>query len=136
EKDRDTVFLWVGNRDDGMLGLWGPGTSYGSEDSTVRKHHVAFKVSISDLMSIVEKLRKAGIDVRGFGGETENLPSVIGWMPSAQIYLSDPDGHSLEYIALLEDTPDAHFIGTFSEWTKREQQNAPDNKARHSRTDL
>ncbi len=46
-------------------------------------------------------------------------PSVIGWMPSAQLYFSDPEGHSLEYIALLEEAPDAEFIGSFASWKQR-----------------
>jgi hypothetical protein len=28
-------------------------------------------------------------------------PVVFPWMPAASVYFDDPDGHSLEYIALL-----------------------------------
>ncbi|HWW03433.1 MAG TPA: hypothetical protein VNZ64_27265 [Candidatus Acidoferrum sp.] len=45
--------------------------------------------------------------------------SVIGWMPSAQLYFRDPDAHSLEYIALLDDPPDPDFTGSLSAWQKR-----------------
>jgi hypothetical protein len=31
----------------------------------------------------------------------------------------DPDGHSLEIIAILPDPPDASFIGPYSEWKCR-----------------
>ena len=34
-------------------------------------------------------------------------------MPSAQLYFRDPDGHLLELIALLDDTPDP-FRTTFT----------------------
>jgi lactoylglutathione lyase len=44
---------------------------------------------------------------------------VIGWMPSAQLYFEDPDGHLLEFISLLDDQPEPHFIGSFSEWNRR-----------------
>jgi len=29
---------------------------------------------------------------------------VIGWMPAAAVYFRDPDGHLLEYLAMLEGT--------------------------------
>ena len=44
-----------------------------------------------------------------FSGETTTEPSVIGWMPSAQLYFRDPDGHSVEFITLLDDPPDPRF---------------------------
>jgi lactoylglutathione lyase len=37
-------------------------------------------------------------------------------MPSAQLYFRDPDSHSLEFIALLDDAPDPNFIGPLSAW--------------------
>jgi lactoylglutathione lyase len=40
-------------------------------------------------------------------------------MPSAQLYFRDPDGHSVEFIALLDGTPDPSFIGPLSEWRKK-----------------
>jgi hypothetical protein len=39
-------------------------------------------------------------------------------MPSAQIYLPDPDGHSLEFIAILPEAQKASFGGAYSEWVK------------------
>jgi len=48
-----------------------------------------------------------------------NEPSVIGWMPSAQIYFRDPDGHMLELISILSDKPDPTFVGTYAEWMAR-----------------
>ena len=44
-------------------------------------------------------------------------------MPSAQLYFPDPDGHSLEFIAILDDPPDPGFIGPLSEWQKRTLRN-------------
>jgi lactoylglutathione lyase len=31
---------------------------------------------------------------------------VIGWMPAAAVYFTDPDGHTLEYLAMLEGPPE------------------------------
>ena len=32
-------------------------------------------------------------------------PMVFAWMPALSIYFTDPDGHSLEFIAMLPDDP-------------------------------
>ena len=99
-----------------MIGLWGPSTTYGAE---FHRTHVAFAVTLSELLAAGERLRRSGVTCRDFGGEETNEPSVIGWMPSAQLYFSDPDGHELELISLLDDTPDAAFIGPLSHWQKK-----------------
>jgi len=40
-------------------------------------------------------------------------------MPSAQLYFRDPDGHSLEFIGLLDESTDPEFVGALSEWKQR-----------------
>jgi lactoylglutathione lyase len=116
---RDIVFLWVDEKEKGMLGLWGPTTTYGWQNGAHRTCHFAFAVSLDQLIQAIEKLKERGIETVGFGGKPTREPSVIGWMPSAQIYFRDPDGHSLEYITLLPDPPDASFIGPYAEWKRR-----------------
>jgi lactoylglutathione lyase len=113
---RDIVFLWAGANRKSMLGLWGPSTTLGSE---FHKCHIAFDVSIPELLAAGERLNNAGIQTRNFAGEKTTEPSVIGWMPSAQLYFRDPDGHSLEFIALLDESPEPAFVGSLSEWKKR-----------------
>jgi hypothetical protein len=60
-----------------------------------------------------------GVTCQGFLGAKTDEPSVIGWMPSAQLYFNDPDGHSVELITLLDDTPDPSFIGSLTEWRNK-----------------
>src|SRR5262249_1802983 len=115
---RDIVFLWVDEKERGMLGLWGPTTFYGRTDGTPSPRHFAFAVSFEQLLAAIDNLQGRGIATTAFGGQPTREPTVIGWMPSAQIYFRDPDGHSLEYIALLPDPPDAGFIGPYSEWKR------------------
>src|SRR4051794_17307456 len=110
---RDIVFLWAGENRESMLGLWGPTTTYGK---LIREGHVAFAVTLPELLSRAEMLRTSGVRCKNFQGDETTEPSVIGWMPSAQIYFRDPDRHLLEFIALLDDTPDAAFIGSLSDW--------------------
>ena len=113
---RDIVFLWAGADRKSMLGLWGPRTTLGRE---FHKCHIAFAVSLPELFAAGKRLNQAGIQTRNFAGEKTTEPSVIGWMPSAQLYFDDHDGHSLEFIALLDESAESSFVGSFSEWKKR-----------------
>ena len=110
---RDVVFLWIGAGRMSMLGLWGPTTTLGSH---AHPCHFAIALSLPDLLIAGKRLNSLGVSTRNFAGEETGEPSVIGWMPSAQLYFDDPDGHSLEFIALLDDPPDVHFIGPLSAW--------------------
>lgn len=113
---RDIVFLWVGTDRRSMLGLWGPTTLYGKDP---RPCHFAIALSLPELLEAAQRLNHLGIATSNFAGEETSEPSVIGWMASTQLYFRDPDGHSLEFIALLDDPPDPGFIGSLSEWRKR-----------------
>jgi lactoylglutathione lyase len=113
---RDIVFLWIGTQKRSMLGLWGPGTSYGRE---FRPCHLAIALTLPELLTSGERLNRLGVATRNFAGELTTEPSVIGWMPSAQLYFRDLDGHSLEYITVLEEPPEANFIGPLSGWKQR-----------------
>ena len=110
---RDIVFLWIGANKRSMLGLWGPSTSRGSD---FHKCHFAIAIPLPDLLAAGKRLNALGIQTHNFAGEETTEPSVIGWMPSAQLYFRDPDSHSLEYISLLDQVPDPGFIGSFSAW--------------------
>ena len=115
---RDIVFLWAGAKQKAMIGLWGPNTAYGRQDGIAQRCHVAFAVSLDELVATIEKLNANNIETLGFDGETSREPTVIGWMPSAQIYFRDPDGHMLEFITILADPPNPSFNGRYSEWKK------------------
>ncbi len=75
-------------------------------------------MTLHQLFAAITKLNGNGIETLGFGGEKTNEPTVIGWMPSAQIYFRDPDGHMLEFITILSDLPHPNFNGPYSEWKK------------------
>jgi lactoylglutathione lyase len=110
---RDIVFLWIGENKASMLGLWGPETSLGKQ---MHKGHIAIRVTLPELLSMGEQLSKKGVRTYDFNGVNTTEPSVIGWMPSAQLYFLDPDGHSLEFITLLDEKTDPSFIGSYSKW--------------------
>lgn len=114
---RDIVFLWIGSNKRSMLGLWGPNTPWGES----HRCHIAIAISMSDLLIAGQRLSVRGVAARDFSGKATTEPSVIGWMPSAQLYFSDPDGHTVEYIALLDEAPEPGFVGSLAGWKAREQ---------------
>jgi lactoylglutathione lyase len=114
--DRDIVFLYIGSGRQSMLGLWGPTTTYGRDP---HRCHFAISLPLESLLVAGRRLNGLGVSTRNFAGEETTEPSVIGWMPSAQLYFRDPDGHSVEFITLLDDPPDAGFIGPLSAWRER-----------------
>jgi catechol 2,3-dioxygenase-like lactoylglutathione lyase family enzyme len=102
DPSRDIVFLWIGPPRRSMLGLWGPDAVYGRQHL---KCHFAMAVSLPELLARGARLKGLGVPTRNFFGEETTEPSVFGWMPAARLYFSDPDGHSLEFIALLDGHP-------------------------------
>ncbi|MFN8512838.1 MAG: VOC family protein [Thermomicrobiales bacterium] len=99
QPERGVAFFWLGGPGKGMLGLWKAGT-------VLRMHlHLALTVSLDELLAAPAKLRAAGITPRGFGGEPSDEPMVHCWMPAAAVFFTDPDGHSLEYLAMLPAAP-------------------------------
>lgn len=118
QPERGVAFLWVDAPDVGMLGLWGPGSTWGWKPGETHRCHFALTTPLEDLPKKISRLRALGIETFGFDGNATTEPSVIGWMPSAQIYFRDPDGHVCEFIAPLPDKPVESFFGTLSAWEK------------------
>jgi lactoylglutathione lyase len=88
----------------GMLSLW----SMGSAPMGL-SGHVALEVSLADVLGACAALRSNGIVPLSFFGIETMEPSVIGWMPAAAVYFRDPDGHLIEYLAMLPDPPRAEL---------------------------
>jgi lactoylglutathione lyase len=98
--ERGAAFLWIGAPGRAMLGLW----SLGSAPLGLQLH-LAFTVAVDEVLRAPEHLRAKGVTPLSFFGEEADEPSVIGWMPAAAVYFRDPDGHQLEYLAMLEGPP-------------------------------
>jgi lactoylglutathione lyase len=108
--ERRACFFWVGPPGTSMLALWEIGTS------PVSLHlHLAFKVAIEDLLEAPARLRAFGLTPLSFALEETDEPTIGGSPPNASIFFRDPDGHSLEYIALLEG-PGVTDPVPYSEW--------------------
>src|SRR4051794_13124713 len=110
--EREAAFFWVGGPGEGMLGLWSLGSA-----PLALSLHVAFKVAVADVRAACDRLRAQGIAPLSFFGEPTDEPSVIGWMPAAAVYFRDPDGHQLEFLAMLDAAPRPHIgIVPWSQW--------------------
>lgn len=94
------AFLWIGGRGHTMLGLWSSGI--GPQRVVL---HLAFSATIADVLAAPVALRGAGITPLDFDGHPADQPVVLGWMPAVAVYFKDPDGHLMEYIAMLPDAP-------------------------------
>ncbi|HEY4042473.1 MAG TPA: VOC family protein [Rhodopila sp.] len=98
--ERHVAFFWIGQPRQAMLGLWSIHTS-----PMAMRLHYAFQVSVADVTASVDALKRAGLQPVSGIGEAIDEPVVIPWIPAASVYFRDPDGHSLEYIAMLPDAP-------------------------------
>ena len=61
------------------------------------------------------------MDSYNFFNDGTKMPVVFCWMPAVSIYFDDPDGHLLEFIAVLKGKgrPDLGVV-TYDEWLKLE----------------
>ncbi|MFL5824540.1 MAG: VOC family protein [Solirubrobacteraceae bacterium] len=110
--DRGAAFFWIGQPGQAMLGLWTTGSM-----PMGLSLHVAFSASLQEVLGACQRLRDLGVTPLSFFEQEADEPSVIGWMPAAAVYLRDPDGHLLEYLAML-DEPARPEVGIvpWSEW--------------------
>ena len=97
---RQAAFFWIGSRGTTMLGLWAGGSA--PQKTTT---HIAFAATLDDVIAAPRTLQLAGITALDFDGHPTDAPVVLAWMPAASIYFRDPDGHLLEYIAMLAEDP-------------------------------
>src|SRR5262245_9784656 len=116
---RQAAFFWIGVRGTTMLGLWAGGSA--PQKTTM---HVAFAAALDDVIAAPRVLQLTDITPLDFEGHPTDEPVVLAWMPAASIYFRDPDGHLLEYIAMLpgDPRPDAGVL-KWHEWTSAS--NAP-----------
>jgi lactoylglutathione lyase len=104
---RSVAFFWIGGWGNTMLGLWS-----GTSSPNLMRLHVAFRMSLDGVLTSIEALQTAGVEPLDFHGQPTCEPSVIGWMPAASVFFHDPDGHLLEYLAMLphEAKPEAGVV--------------------------
>lgn len=114
--ERDVTFLWLGKKENGMLGIWGADSPNAPISG---RAHFAYTVPLDVLSKAPQTLLEKGVQPLGLTGEPIEEPVVIAWMPAAAVYFADPDGHILELIHILDDEPKPDLgVVSLSEWMK------------------
>lgn len=115
---RDITFLWMNGRGSVMIGLWGPECPDPPMSRGIS--HFAMQLSSQEVEEAPQKLLQMGVSPLDFDGNPTDEAVVLAWMPALSVYFKDPDGHSLEFISMIDDAP-APDLGVIklSEWRKR-----------------
>ena len=112
EEGRRIAFFWVGKPREAMLGIWE------KPKTEIDIRHFAFRCEVDDVLNkSVQFLESKGLQPYNFLKSGNHEPMVFAWMPALAIYFNDPDGHALEFIAILEGEakPELGVI-SYSEW--------------------
>jgi catechol-2,3-dioxygenase len=112
EEGRRAAFFWIGKPKEAMLGLWEKPTAQ------IEKRHFAFSCTVDFILNeAVTFLQKNNLNPRNFLNNGKAEPMVFAWMPALAVYFDDPDGHSLELIAILEGEawPELGVL-SFADW--------------------
>ncbi len=117
EEERRAAFFWIGEPKQFMLGLW----EKPKEQIDIR--HFAFSCDPDWVLNeSIDYLKSRNLSFRNFLKDGTERPMVFAWMPAISIYFDDPDGHSLEFIGILEGKGKrAAGIISYEEWMKIEK---------------
>lgn len=97
EEERRAAFFWIGQPKQAMLGLWE------KPKGQIAIRHFAFECAPDWILEeSVAYLKERAILCRNFLKDGTERPMVFAWMPAISIYFDDPDGHSLEFIGILD----------------------------------
>ena len=119
EAQRRAAFFWIGKPKEAMLGLWE------KPKDEIDKRHFAFRCDVEDVLNhSVEFLKQHNLNPYNFLKDGKERPMVFAWMPAIAIYFNDPDGHALEFIAILNGKPRPELgVIDYEEWLKLENEN-------------
>jgi lactoylglutathione lyase len=116
EAGRRVAFFWIGKPKEAMLGIWE------KPNAEIDKRHFAFRCDVEDVLNkSVEFLKERNLKPFNFLKDTTERPMVFAWMPAISIYFTDPDGHTLEFIAVLDGKPRPEMgVIPYGEWVELE----------------
>lgn len=109
---RRVAGFWMGKPKQSMLGLWE------MPKDKIDKRHFAFECEPEWILNnSVDFLKSKNLKFRNFLNDGTERPMVFVWVPAVAIYFDDPDGHSLEFIGILdgESRPELGVI-SYEEW--------------------
>jgi len=115
--ERRVAAFWIGKPKQAMLGLWE------KPKEEIDKRHFAFQCDAEWVINkSINFLKSKDLKFRNFLNDGTERPMVFAWMPAISIYFDDPDGHSLEFIGLLdgESRPELGIV-SYEEWLRIEK---------------
>lgn len=114
EEERRASFFWIGKPKEFMLGLWE------KPKNEIDIRHFAFRCDLDDVLNkSVDYLKSKNLQPYNFLNDGTERPMVFSWMPAVAVYFHDPDGHILEFIAILEgDAKPELGVISYDEWLK------------------
>lgn len=115
--ERKIAFFWIGKPKQAMLGLW----EKPKEEIDIR--HYAFECEPDWILNeSVNFLKKHQLKCWNFLNDGSERPMVFSWVPAIAIYFSDPDGHELEFIGILDgkSRPDVGVL-PYEKWLELEK---------------
>ncbi|MGB4845436.1 MAG: VOC family protein [Ferruginibacter sp.] len=116
EEKRRAAFFWIGKPKEAMLGLWE------KPKAEIDIRHFAFRCDVEDILNkSVSFLKQRNLKPYNFLKDGTEQPMVFAWMPALAVYFNDPDGHALEFIAILngKSRPELGVI-SYTDWLKIE----------------
>jgi lactoylglutathione lyase len=118
EEERRTAFFWIGKPKEAMLGIWE------KPKDEIDKRHFAFRCEKEFILNeAVEFLKSHHLKPYNFLNDGTERPMVFAWMPAIAIYFTDPDGHYLEFIAVIEGTAKPELgVVSYEEWVKFQEE--------------
>ena len=113
------AFFWV-VKGESWIGLWESKEVLLDYHPSIR--HIAFRIDEEDLLQVKEWLQSIDIEVRtAFGYSPAQQPLVLPNFPHAHaaIYVTDPDGNSIELISPIQLDVDKEFpMMSLNDWSK------------------
>jgi len=97
-EERKSVLYWVGPPGNSMLGV----VERAPDKEALQ--HFSFSIALDDMKQTVSFLERRGIRCHNLIDKGPS-PQMHSWMPAVSLYFEDPDGHLLEFIAMLPDQP-------------------------------
>lgn len=116
EEARKAAFFWIGKPKEAMLGLWE------KTKAEIDIRHFAFRCDVDDVLhQSVAFLKQHDLKPYNFLKDGTERPMVFAWMPAIAIYFNDPDGHALEFIAILDGKPKPELgVISYEAWLNSE----------------
>lgn len=114
---RKAAFFWIGADKQSMLGLWE------KPKNEIDIRHFAFESEPEWILNeSVNFLKSRQLGCWNFLNDGSESPMVFSWVPAIAIYFSDPDGHVLEFIGILDGIgKPENGILSYERWLELEQ---------------